>query len=291
MTKKQTPLSDRELRQALAGLREDVAAPADFRAKLMQRLQAEGIVAADARVVAPKATLAQRLAAFFTPARVGFAASAALALVFVLRITSTAPVAEPGLRGREEGATERAGTSGQALVASKGRSVASKSEQVAAKKEKKSVEVAQGPKGESLPEAFLGDEHSVDASAAVGDQSAAVAEVIAKPTVVVVHPTATPMTQGLKGNSELRGNVVRASQGEAAVLVYRLEKAGHVHVEIFNRLGQSVAVLRDAEQGPGQYDLRWAGGSDQGGMAASGIYVLQLAAPGYQVQHKLLLVK
>jgi hypothetical protein len=31
MTKKQTPLSDRELRKTLASLREDVAAPADFR--------------------------------------------------------------------------------------------------------------------------------------------------------------------------------------------------------------------------------------------------------------------
>lgn len=282
MTKKQPPLSDRQLRQTLASLREDVAAPADFRAKLMQRLQAEGIVAADARVAAPEASLAQRLAAFFTPVRLGFAATAALALVFVLRLSTPTPTQAPVAT---EGALPVVEPAAHMVPAPKSAQV------IASKKVKKSVEVAQGPKGESLPEAFLGEKQSQDASAAVGDQGATVAEVIAKPTVVVVHPTETPMTHALQGNSELRGNVVRASQGDAAVLVYRLEKAGHVHVEIFNRLGQSVAVLRDTDQSAGQYDLRWSGGADKGGMAASGIYILQLAAPGYQVQHKLLLVK
>lgn len=292
MTKKQTTLSDRELRQALASLREDVAAPADFRAKLMQRLQREGIVAADARVGAAQPTLARRLAAFFTPARLGLAASAALALVLVLRFTAPppAPLAVNGPLPAVEPAKNMVPAPQGALLASE--------------RVKKNAGLAQGPKSENLPEAFLGEEQSrklpAAAPAMVGDEAAAssqgamtgsVADVVAKPTIVVVHPTPTAVTKALDGNSELRGNVVRASQGEAAVLLYRVKEPGHVHVEIFSRLGESVAVLRDADEGPGVYDLRWGGGADKGGMAATGIYVLLLQAPGYQVQHKLMLVK
>ena len=52
MTKKQPhSISDKELSQALASLREDVAAPADFRAKLMLRLQREGLVKGEAAFV------------------------------------------------------------------------------------------------------------------------------------------------------------------------------------------------------------------------------------------------
>lgn len=276
-------ISDRELSRVLAGLRENVAAPADFRAKLMQRLEREGVLASapTAPVSAPGAWA--RLAAFFTPVRLGLAASAALALVLALRFTpapeAVAPVPAAAV------ATSPAVV--QAPVAAP-----------RAKPASRGAILAGAPKAPATLEAYLGEPQTQAMPEAVGDQAAAapgttvqVSDVDPKPTVVVVEPSPTPMTQPLDGNSELRGNVVRASQGEAAVLIYRVLKAGRVHIELYDRLGRSVAVLRDAEQGPGVYDLRWAGGSDNGGLAASGIYVIQLQAPGYQVQHKLLLVK
>ena len=46
MTQKKSPssMTDKQLSQHLASLREEVAAPADFRAKLMLRLQQEGLI-------------------------------------------------------------------------------------------------------------------------------------------------------------------------------------------------------------------------------------------------------
>jgi hypothetical protein len=181
-----------------------------------------------------------------------------------------------------------------------------------------------GPVKETLPEALLDESPVPQAEAAVGSEQAAasvtsshvsappaqasaasmpssgagapvhgagLSAADAKPTVVVVEPTATPVVKPLEGNSELRGNVIRASQGQAALLLYRVLKSGHVHVEIFDRLGRSITVLRDSDQSPGLYDLRWGGQVDNGFMAASGIYVLQLVTPDYRAQHKLLLVK
>jgi len=274
-------ISDRELSRVLADLREDVAAPADFRAKLMQRLEREGVLASTPTVPASAPGAWARLAAFFTPVRLGLAASAALALVLALRFTpaTVAPNAD-------EAAAFVAPASKAPVTALPG------------KKASKGAVLARAPKAASAPEAYLGEPQTQTMPEAVGDQAAAapetavqVSDVDPKPTVVIVEPSPTPMTQPLDGNSELRGNVVRASQGEAAVLIYRVLKAGRVHIELYDRLGRSVAVLRDAEQGPGVYDLRWAGGSDSGGLTASGIYVIQLQAPGYQVQHKLMLVK
>lgn len=290
---KKTPsISDRELRQTLASLREDVAAPADFRAKLMQRLQREGIVPAPAQPKAVEPSLGARLAAFFTPARLGLAASAALALIVVLRFLPSAGL-EPKVAPQPLASASAAANAAAPKAHAHAHAV------VASKPVKKNSQLASAQRS---TETFVGEEQSqtMPETASVGDQGAAAPStglqaasvpVDPKPTYVIIDPTPTPMTQPLDGNSQLRGNVVRASQGEAAVLVYRVTKPGHVHVELFDRLGHSVAVLRDTEQGPGVYDLRWAGGADRGGLAASGIYVMQVQAPGYQVQHKLLLVK
>jgi hypothetical protein len=315
---KKTPsISDKQLRQVLASLREEVAAPPDFRAKLMQRLQREGLVQAAPSALPTEGGLLARLQAWMTPVRLGLAATAALALVLTLRFM---PRAEAPA---SVGAAAAEGTQ----VALKPAPVMAQAKPMHQQMLAPVVEVAEGPKTTSspMPDAILDETQQVE-QGAVGDEAAAapvtssqvsvasadssssapstgagvpvpaagsvsIASLDPKPTVIVVEPSPTAVINPLQGNSQLRGNVIRASQGDAAVLLYHVFKAGRVHAEIFDRLGHSIAVLKDAEQSPGVYELKWGGQSDTGIMAPSGILVLDLSAPGYHVQHKLLLVK
>jgi hypothetical protein len=329
MSPKKTPpslnVTDKQLRQALAALREDVAAPADFRAKLVQRLRREGVLQGQPQAAAAQPSLWQRLSAQLTPRRLGFAASFALVLMAVVRFLPRATV-------QASQAAAPVAVSA-AVVPLQGAPASAKPAKLARAKAlapaAPELEIASAPPvKETLPEALLDEtavpkaEGSVGAaapsapvtssqfsSAAPQGQGYAAAAAVpstgagapiagggasaasAKPTVVVVEPTATAVIKPLQGNSELRGNVIRASQGQAAVLLYHLAQDGHVHVEIFDRLGRSITVVRDADQSAGTYDLSWSGQADNGFMAASGIYVMVLTTPAYRDQHKLMLVR
>jgi hypothetical protein len=290
--KKQTrrsAISDRELSQQLAGLREDVAAPVEFRAQLMQRLRSEGLIAGQPAAAPAEAGFWTRVAAALTPARLGLAATGALALALILRsLPTTTPQAQP----------EAAGLASVAVPAQAEAAVVAKAPKAKPARQAP-VEVAKAdPKAEGLPEAFIGDLQTLESVPAIGGSGAAAsssqvhsAALDPKPTVIVVEPSPTAVATPMQGNSELRGNVIRASEGGHALLIYRVQKLGRVHIEVFDRLGRSMGVLRDTEQGPGEYEIRWTGGVDAGGMAPSGIYVVQLETPGYNAQHKLLLVK
>jgi hypothetical protein len=315
--KKTLSISDKELRQVLASLREDVAAPPDFRAKLMQRLQAEGLVQAAPSLAPAQPSLLARLQSLLTPVRLGLAATAALALVLTLRFTprSEAPLA-PGV------APQAAVGQSQPLP------VVAQAKPVRKPAAAPAVEMALlGPKTSSspMPEAILDKTEQAEegavgnepATAPVSSSQGAVAPAVSvasapstgaglpvpgagglsiasldpKPTIVVVEPSPTPAVNPLEGNSQLRGNVIRASRGESAVLLYRVLKAGRVRAEVFDRLGRSITVLKDADETPGVYELKWGGQIDNGSLAPSGIMVLDLQAPGYHTQHKLVLVK
>jgi hypothetical protein len=320
--KKKTPsISDKQLRQALADLREEVAAPADFRAKLMRRLESEGLVQLTASAQALEPSLWARLQGMLTPVRLSFAASLALGLVLYLRLASpTASPLAPAAGAQNAAATAPVQTAPVVAQAKPSQRVVTAAV----------VQMALGPKTSSspMPEAIL-DEAQESGEAVVGDApveapvtsnqvavapafsaegapstgaglaiasagnpgAVSAASVDPKPTVIVVEPSPTPMAVPLEGNSQLRGNVIRASRGESAVLLYRVLKAGHVHAEVFDRLGHSITVLKDAELSAGVYELKWGGQTDEGALAPSGIMVLDLRAPGYHAQHKLLLVK
>jgi hypothetical protein len=311
------PVTDKQLSAALAGLRTDVAAPADFRAKLLLRLQQEGLV--KDRPAPARASLWQRLG--LTLPRLAAGVSMALVLVVVVKM-----VAKPGLRGPVKvDASVQPGTSDQALVASKG---GGKVPAEAANEggEQTLAMASPKPKAETMPDALLdktgasqelgpvggaeaaavnssssvvaapaaaagGSIPSTGAGVPIPAGSVSSASLAPKPTIVVVTPVPTAVTNPLLANSQLRGNEIRASQGQFCVFLYKVLKTGHVHVEIFDRLGRSIAVLKDGDQDAGQYELHWGGQNDQGSMAASGIYVLRLTTPDYNAQHKLLLVK
>jgi hypothetical protein len=323
--KKKDSISDRQLREALGSLRQDVAAPPDFRAKVLKRLAAEGLIQAAPKLT--KASWLEQLRAWATPLRLSLAASAALAVALTLRFLpgSMAPAALPIQPQTQVAAASSARAASSALAQSGG--AVPKGFKRLRGSQGSEVQVAQSSKPETLPEAIPDKTQAVSESEATGSESTAPSQSSSrsnvsapqlssaslpstgagvplpgggslspagadpKPTVVVLSPTPTPGDHPLQGNSELRGNVIRASRGEAALLLYRVDQPGHVRAEIFDRLGHSIAVLKDADQSPGVYQLPWAGQSENGTLAPSGIMVLDLQAPGYHAQHKLLLVK
>jgi hypothetical protein len=272
--------SDRELSRLLQGLREDVAAPADFRARVMQRLQAEGLVAAPARAASP--AWRERVAAFFTPAKLGLSLSGAAALVLAYIALNA-----PAVKAPEAPAPQVASVPAAAPHA------------VIAKVPRKApVAVAAAPV-ERAPEQSVELQGQAPAPAAQGraDESAPVsalsvnaASVEPKPTVVVVTPV-VPAGKPRTAESEVRNNVVHASRQEAALILFNLQESGRVRVVVYDRLGREVAVLCDEERPAGFNDLRWSGAADAGGMAASGIYEVRITAPSLQARHKILLAK
>lgn len=108
------------------------------------------------------------------------------------------------------------------------------------------------------------------------------------PTPSGAGPTPTP---GLGSNSQVRNNVILASRGQSAQILFKVAQAGTVEVAIYSRLGVRVAVLQDGSMGPGQYSLYWNGQSEFGGMAASGIYAVLIRTPTYTDLDKVMLVK
>jgi hypothetical protein len=280
-------ISDRELDSLLQGLREDVAAPADFRARVMQRLQAEGLVAAPARP-----GWRERLSTWFTPARLGLslsgAAALAVAYLFFHPVPQTAPAAAPGPRGPVEAAPA---TSAQAFVAPREKAVAK-----LPKRPTQAAPVA-APVAAPLPEQQeeLAAQSSVPvaqgrAVAPTPASTVSISSVDPKPTVVVLTPE-VPLGKPRTADSEVRNNVIHAARHESAFILFNLQEAGPVRVVVYDRLGRTVAVLYDGDLSAGPQDLRWSGAADAGGMAASGIYQVRISAPGLQARHNILLAK
>ena len=74
------------------------------------------------------------------------------------------------------------------------------------------------------------------------------------------------------------------------VIPYQLASASHVRLEVFNLLGQRVAVLVDAEQAAGVYRARWDGTDGAGRAAAAGVYLYRLTVAGSSQTGRMVLV-
>jgi len=270
-------ISDRELDSLLQGLREDVAAPADFRARVMRRLQAEGLVAAPARP-----SWRERVSAWLTPARLGLSLSGAAALALAYFFLNPAPVPQ-------------APVVAPAPADAPAAAPASPRHAVLARAPKARVQ----PAPDAAPAPEQGGELASQAPAAPAqgrvdavtpDNSLSVSSVQPKPTVEVLTPV-VPAGKPRVADSEVRNNVIHASRNESAFILFNLHEAGLVRVVVYDRLGRTVAVLYDGGLGAGPQDLRWSGAADSGGMAASGIYEVRISGPGLQARHKILLAK
>ena len=73
------------------------------------------------------------------------------------------------------------------------------------------------------------------------------------------------------------------------VIGFDLTQQGEVKLEIFNLLGQSVAVLAEGTRLAGRYAVHWDGRNEGGRMLASGLYFYRLQTPVGSQTRKLLL--
>lgn len=78
---------------------------------------------------------------------------------------------------------------------------------------------------------------------------------------------------------ELRGNYPNPFSTETTI-EYAIPERAAVQLEVFNVLGQRVAMLVDEVQPPGRYDVQWDGRSDAGHPLASGVYIARLTVNG-----------
>jgi hypothetical protein len=281
-TKKRTPsMTDRRLRQLLKQLREEPAAPQGFRDQVLVRLEKEGVL--PRRAAAQGAGWRQALQGFWRPAGFGLAAAGAWALLLVLNPNRPAPA--------------------PLSVAVAGAPAAAKPAlAVAAPKRHRALTARRAPLAPVVAQAAPAPEGSLETAPQVAPALApalgsslaprvAQQQVVAASNTTVTATPAPTIGKPAGVDSKVFNNVVHAARGESAVLHYDVRSAGHVHIQIVTRLGQTIATA-DLDLGPGtDYTWSWFGMTDQNGMAASGIYLLRLQTPDYTAMHKILLVK
>ena len=72
---------------------------------------------------------------------------------------------------------------------------------------------------------------------------------------------------------------------------YQLPKAGHVRIQIYNLLGQSVRILVDGMREAGMYTVRWDGRDGSGTDLPSGVYFYTFEAGDFHAAHRMVLIK
>ncbi len=90
---------------------------------------------------------------------------------------------------------------------------------------------------------------------------------------------------GLPSEYRLLGNYPNPFNGETRIL-YALPQAATVHMELYNLLGQQLAVLAAGWQTAGYHSARW-----DGAQAASGVYLVRLTAGEFSATQRLLLIR
>ena len=72
---------------------------------------------------------------------------------------------------------------------------------------------------------------------------------------------------------------------------YGLPEGVYVRLAIYNLLGRKVSTLVDTHQPPGFHTILWDGSTDDGGRAASGVYIYRIEAGDHISSKKLLLLR
>lgn len=78
--------------------------------------------------------------------------------------------------------------------------------------------------------------------------------------------------------------------GGSTAITYALRKKEWVLLEIYNQLGQPVAVLENREMPAGEYTLAWDGRDDQGALLPNGAYFYRLAVGGGSAETRRMMV-
>lgn len=72
---------------------------------------------------------------------------------------------------------------------------------------------------------------------------------------------------------------------------YQIPTRQHVLIEVYNVLGRKLKTLVNDQKEPGFYTVYWDGVDDQGKSVVSGIYFYHIAANGYHMTRKMIIVR
>jgi flagellar hook assembly protein FlgD len=72
---------------------------------------------------------------------------------------------------------------------------------------------------------------------------------------------------------------------------FKLPKADHVRLDIFDMLGRKVATLANGQYMAGEHRVSWAGVSDSGEHLSSGVYFCKLKTDNIDLTHKIMMLK
>jgi parallel beta-helix repeat protein len=118
------------------------------------------------------------------------------------------------------------------------------------------------------------------------------------PTPILVNtatvtPTPTATVTVPTSFFKIYHSQINPNRGERARITWSQPENGPVIIKIYNLLGDKVATLADgAYFAAGEYhEIAWDGKTPKGGAAGSGIYIVQLNAPGNDNRGKIAIVK
>ncbi|MFQ5651098.1 MAG: T9SS type A sorting domain-containing protein [bacterium] len=95
---------------------------------------------------------------------------------------------------------------------------------------------------------------------------------------------------GVPGGFDLAQNYPNPFNPQTTI-EYKVTRAGHVIVDIYNLLGQKVRTLIDEPQTAGRYRVMWNGFDDRGNTVSSGIYLYRLQIADQMVVKKMTFIK
>jgi hypothetical protein len=104
------------------------------------------------------------------------------------------------------------------------------------------------------------------------------------PTVGVELAEAPGLSNRLHGNHPNPFN-------PSTTIRFSLAQSGYASLKIYDVRGRMIRSLVDDTMPAGDHEIRWDGRTEDGSRAASGVYFMRLAAPGFSEQSKLVLAR
>ena len=75
------------------------------------------------------------------------------------------------------------------------------------------------------------------------------------------------------------------------IIEYEMGQTGHALVQVFDLLGRRVATLVNADMPSGVHQIEWDGRTDNGAVAASGVYFYRMQVAGAQKTRSMVVVR